>query len=449
MALFPNYSGWFDWFKPKPPQPTEPPKGDRRIDFNVEPHGSVATLTPKGADGSTPFGTFTAATDPEAPWHRTFTLGPDVPIWGADFVVQSDGWLPYHEWVILPATNTEWPTVFLQPEPPPAPDLREPTPEEFWFIKDNFCNIQDSKGRLIFSPFIASLPPDEQGDWFTRLLGHGDASHITIAPECAYPRLHNQPGYPPPFNWMMEPQRFGDLVRLVRNQRTNAGHRAIPIIFMDGGGKGFRERIDAFWPDMIAAIRDALDGDVNKAHWSPVWEQGASDTTSAEFNYAVEFLYAHGVRNIWPHCSQGRHSFASWPHEADDPWQGDEAACWKTHCGPKCVGLLYQTPSTRQGDQHIPCPTPFQYENNDHFGWRDRSNDGIGRLVCGDRGWRIVKFVPFESAAFHSVDNPAGAEQFAREIARRHREHMDAYDAAWKARGGPGVVYSGYGNGLP
>lgn len=60
------------------------------------------------------------------------------------------------------------------------PGRVKPTREKILAVQGNFCNLHDSKGRVIFTPFIMSLPKEEREDWY-RILKAARSTHITLA----------------------------------------------------------------------------------------------------------------------------------------------------------------------------------------------------------------------------------------------------------------------------
>lgn len=71
--------------------------------------------------------------------------------------------------------------------------------------------------------------------------------------------------------------------------------------------------------------------------------------TSAEYSYALEKLHRQVVTHMGAPLT-GRAAFSSNPVESDDPWQGEEAGCWKSHGGQYIEGLLYQSEAVRPND---------------------------------------------------------------------------------------------------
>ena len=71
--------------------------------------------------------------------------------------------------------------------PKPMPPV--PTREQLTNVQADFCNLTDSKGRVMFTPFLFSLMAmgdvDSANDWLAKMKAAGD-THIVISPAYAY-----------------------------------------------------------------------------------------------------------------------------------------------------------------------------------------------------------------------------------------------------------------------
>ena len=279
----------------------------------------------------------------------------------------------------------------------------------------NFCNLWDAKGRIMFDPYIAALSAEDRADWYARHRQAG-STHLVLSPSCAY---NPEPWPGANFDWLDQPERFAALVREVLATPAADGLGFMPVIILDSGDPGFRERMQTSWRPIRAAIGvDAADCRV-----VPGWELvKASTVTSKEYSDALQFLRALDWPHIWAHLSVERAACSSNPLEPDDPWQGGESACWKSHGGEFVEGLLYQ--ATVNG------PTDLA--------WLDRwESDVLPRLCGGLNGWRIMQTVFFEGPAY-----------------RCYRGQMTSADAAWIAAQAQAAATRqgfvvGLGNGIP
>lgn len=177
---------------------------------------------------------------------------------------------------------------------------------------------------------------------------------------------------------------------------------------------------------------------------SPGWELiKASDWSSADYSYGLVKLKSLGIPTIGAHLSPGRSACSSNPVEHDDPWQGGESECWKSHGGELPEVFLFQfippTPDTDVGR----CVTEVhggQLHCAQHGAdcWMDRGWDSIFRIGAGNNGWRKMKWVAFETVAY-PVWHRGAPESFGRRVASVIKEQL-------ADRLGLSI---GYGNGLP
>lgn len=320
------------------------------------------------------------------------------------------GWAPYTGAYTFGAPNQDVPVTLHRVGAPRRPQAA------LGRIQGNFCNLgRDSQGRIMFDPYLASLDADGRRDWYARHRAAG-STHLVLSPSCAY---NPEPWPGANFDWLADPQRFAALVREVIAEPSADGFGFTPILILDSGDPGIRSRMSTYW----RGLRDAIGPDQVDCLVVPGWELiRASVTTSKEYSDALQLLRAQGWSHIWAHLSVERASFASNPVEVDDPWQGGESACWKSHGGEFVEGLLYQA-------------TAF----NGDDAWLDRWDDVVPRIVQGMNGWRPVALCLFEAVAYGVYRGTVTPEQ-ARDVATKGRD---------RARERFGVTEIGFGNGLP
>lgn len=111
--------------------------------------------------------------------------------------------------------------------------------------------------------------------------------------------------------------------------------------------------------------------------------------------------------------------------EDDDPWEGDEQGCWKSHGGQHVDQFLYQL-------EH-------GFTQTTEPDWQNRWRDGVPRMGNGLNGWRIMPICLFEGVLYDSYRGHCD-ETRAREIA------ADAASIAWSEFG---VQIPLFGNGAP
>jgi hypothetical protein len=288
-------------------------------------------------------------------------------------------------------------------------------------IRANFCNLTDSADRIIFTADYLGTDAGTRQDWTKRLVDAG-STHLVVSPTGG-----DYPGSPiGRFNLYDTPEQFASEVRAILNTPSADGLALTPILILDSGASGIRQRIDQYW----GPIREALGDDEKDCIVVPGWELiRASDATSADFSYALEKLHHDGWSHIWAHLSPGRAAFSSNPIERDDPWQGGESECWKTHGGQYVEGLLYQSEAVRPDDDKC------DPANDDC--WLNRWEDVVPRLGAGMNGWRIVHLCYFEGPAYYYYRRQSDSA-FARRIATAAKKLATKYG-----------VTIGFGNGLP
>ena len=350
----------------------------------------------------------------------------------------------------------------------PVPAAPAASDAQLHHVLANFCNLTDSKGRVMFAPFYTSLPDDERADWLKRYREAG-STHVVLSPVSGYP------GSPiAPRDLYGDPTAFVAFVREVMRAPSASGAGFVPILILDNGEPGIRGRIDTFWP----GIRAALGADVDRVLVVPGWELvNASAASSADLSYALGKLHDLGFPHIWNHLGQGRAAGSSNPGEPDDPWRrwswptraadgsiardqagkeiwntgdaigeaaeadkiahpdpagkwgGAEAPFWKIANGQYAEGLLYQSQSVRPNDDEC--------NPADDGCFLNRWEDVVPRLGNGMNGWRVVHLAYFEGPAYYYYRGQSDSA-FAVRIANRVLAMCQKY-----------AVECGFGNGIP
>ena len=120
------------------------------------------------------------------------------------------------------------------------PARTKPTPEQIRNVRGNFCNLTDSKGRVIFMPFIMSLPSDEREEWYSLLRAAG-GTHITLAVTYFYHSAENV--YPiPGKDWR------DDILGWVKLFWEAVDHGFIPdVALTQGDGSWDDVNSDSMW----------------------------------------------------------------------------------------------------------------------------------------------------------------------------------------------------------
>lgn len=269
-------------------------------------------------------------------------------------------------------------------------------------VRANFCNIYDSTGLPIFSPFLAVAPSFD--DWMRCLVAAG-STHVVLSPECAY-NDYLQP-FVQPFDWRDQPDRFAALVTKVANQTGANGNAITPILFMDNGGADPMPRLNRYWPGLFASLRAA--GVLSSCVVVPAWEPVKGEYTSSQMSQALILLHqlAPEAPMAW-HGSPDRWVGSSNPVEPDDPWQGAESGFYKSHGGEFIDLVLYQ--STADGVYQGACDV------NDGSCWLNRWLDGVLRVGGGMNGWRVIPLCLAEGPAYSFIrwqSTPAQAQDWA------------------------------------
>lgn len=309
----------------------------------------------------------------------------------------------------------EPPNSDVYPEPPPDPPAPPtPTPDPT-IVMANFCNLTDSVPRPIFSSCLAAQSPEMQEEWVTRERLAG-GTHYVLSIEAGYP------DYCAPTNFYTSGRMAEWLETLDRV--CTAG--LVPVVFLSSGD---RYPGEDYLRGVVRAIPTAYHA---KCIWVCGWECVKGGWSSAEYRLGNMVLREElGDAPLMAcHLSPGRLSFASNPAEPDDPWHGDEMACWRDEWGasghPFSV-FLYQSP--------VPT-TPFDPTAPDSWGERAKEVADRALGLNGAPDWfagiRRPTLIWFEATAYSFIRHTSTSAD-ARQVAR---------DAAT-------LGYRGFGNGLP
>ena len=292
---------------------------------------------------------------------------------------------------------------------PPAPVVERATGESLLQVQANFCNLTDAQGRVIFTPFLATLW--DQGDlasvadWLERMRAAG-TTHVVLAPHYEY---HSAMPYPiAGDDFRTRPAKFHELLEYLLAQPSADGRGFRPIVMLSDD---FSE-VGQYWPTLLPALRDLSPYVIFVPAWEPVGPGGA--WSSAMLSQALARMHELlPAGHFFYHGTPDRGTFSSHPLEADDPWRGDEVGAWSSHGGELFEGFLFQT---EHGDY---VERPGCGRNVDdgsgrglRYGqcWANRWDDVVARLgagLCTDDyghgspcGWRKVRVVLFETVAF-------------------------------------------------
>jgi hypothetical protein len=305
-----------------------------------------------------------------------------------------------------------------------VPEL--PRGEDVVNIRANFCNLKDSRGRIIFGPSITGLSDDERADWYAKQRDAG-STHCVLTP--GNPGVAPYLGSIPMLKLLDKPQEFRKFVVEALQTASASGKAFCPIIILDEGeGEGTPpQRIDRYWPALIDAIRDLLDHVIVVPGWELIQ---ASPWTAADYSYALRRLHGLGVVHLWAHFSPNRWAGSSHPVEKDDPWRGHDAGFWTSNGGEFLDGILYQSDPLRDGQN------PSCDPKSPHC-WLNRWTFGVTRLGTGSHGWRAVRICLFETIA-HTYYRGQASDALVHDMATAAQSIAQRHG-----------VNVGFGNGLP
>ena len=188
---------------------------------------------------------------------------------------------------------------------------------------------------------------------------------------------------------------------------------------------------DDYWQGLMAAIPSTYYG---HGIWCPAFEPVKGRWTSRNVSEALQAIRAAiGPDNLLAmHLSPGRASFSSNPVESDDPWQGDEMACWYSDGGEQPDIFLYQSSPPPEGDVFDPTIPDS---------WGERAKEVADRFLGlpGAPDW-------FAQPRAHGRPTLIWMEATASTFIRGQSTEAWAREVAAHAKG---LGYQGFGNGVP
>ncbi len=298
-------------------------------------------------------------------------------------------------------------------------------------VKGNFCNLRDAKNRIVYTPGLTGAPADVYDEWMQTQRDNG-STHIPFGPPiggAAYPGM----SWANPDFWSDLPA-FRAFIEKVLDTPAADGKGFRPIVFI-GGDTFDQSRFDR-WPELAAALEGLHEFLILVPGWECIPQEGWTSNQYAKALRELKRLFPSS--KLAAHMQPTRWAFSSNPVEADDPWQGGESECYKSHGGEGVELVLYQTPHGRELYRPCTCPdSPKGQFTHAADCWLDRFEDGVSRLGDGYHGWRKLKVVLFESVAFEAYRGQATPDH-ARDIATAAKKVGDKWG-----------VHLGFGNGLP
>ena len=341
-------------------------------------------------------------------------FGPATHLW-----VTASGFVDYSASATVAPGPVSLVVTLTAAEPPP-PSFT-PTREQMTRVMANFCNLHDSTGRPIFSSSLAAQAPEMQDEWISREKAAG-GTHYVLSIKTGYT------SYPPIVDFFLDGRMAEWLTTLDRVLAA----RLTPVVFLHSGD-GY-PGLDYF-RNVLSQIPASY---YPRVVWVAGWETVRGGWTSRQFRDSHDALRALlGPDAILAaHLSPGRLSFASNPVEADDPWGGDEVACYRTGWGSDRRGqhpfdvLLYQTDPYRPGDV-------FTTDEGKGERAEEVATRVLGTHVKGAPDWfaglaKRPTLIAFETVAYHYIRGN-GDDAFARVVATFFQR----------------LGYRGFGNGLP
>lgn len=420
-------SGW-PWNKPTPPIPPVPTTRILQVivrdTHNQDMDGVMVSLMVSRTANDVPIW------DEEFTVHGLATLTISRSLVDTQLMVTVDGYVDVDQHINVAGIAQVWvgggtpgPGMLCLPPmqvvyvPPPW----TPTREQKKLVMCNFCNLRDSTGRPIFSSSLAAQSPAMQDAWIARELAAG-GTHYVFSIGAGYTN------YPPVVNFFLE----GRMVEWLRTLDRVLAASLTPVVFLHSGdydpGVNYLRCVLAQIP---AAYYDHV-------VWVAGWETVRGGWTSRQFrdnNDVVRSIIGPDAI-LAAHLSTGRLSFSSHaPVESDDPWDGNEMACWRTgwgadRCQPSPFDvLLYQTEPYRQGDE-------FTTDTGKGERAEEVATRVLGTYVKGAPDWFVglprPTLIAYETVAYHFIRGQAD-EAYARDVA-----------SFFKTLG-----FQGFGNGLP
>ena len=268
--------------------------------------------------------------------------------------VSAQDFVPISIHLDLPGTDVQ---VWLGGEPTQETAIRLPAlvpvqappligPHDPALVRCNFGSLWDPVlGRWIFQNMYPSMDPATRQRWREIAAAAGD-THFQIGnPTTDSADYHDQTR---DVNWLSSGRMKEWNARAA--ELVNDGFTL--IAYADSGdrypGAGWhREFFWAVSPD----LRFAPDGTPRLIAVAGHEIIPGGYTTKQGVDSTEEIAGVLGPRGlIAMHTGDGRLSWSSNPVEPDDPWQGDEAACWRSAVGQRLTHHFYQAPLTSDGD---------------------------------------------------------------------------------------------------
>lgn len=254
-----------------------------------------------------------------------------------------------------------------------------PTRAQVLNIRMNFIGPKDSQGRVMFSPFFASLPRDQQLEWEATWRAQG-LTHLLLSMEYDYP------GSPIPGGDFRT--HLADFIAL---GHTVLDDGFVPVLYLTDGHCAPEDDMANVWPQIFAGFKD-VEEDIWYVPGFEVVGPGGCWSSRELSNALIRVHAGAPAAALGVHLQPERATGSSYPVEADDPWGGDESAFWKSNGGQYADALLYQTP---HGSKLLATS-----EADGPDWWGDRFKEILERLGVGGLGWRQVPISAFETVGY-------------------------------------------------
>lgn len=207
------------------------------------------------------------------------------------------------------------------------------TPHAPELVQCNFGSLWDPVlNRFIFQCMYPSMDADTRARWRAIARDAGD-THFQIGNPTTPHADYHIPAYT---NWFLSGQMAH--WNLCLQELVDDGFT--PIVYADSGdsypGAGYHL-------GFFRAIPDALKFDRNLMIALAGHEIVKGGYTTKQASDSIMEMDAADVPFIGIHLSDGRLSWSSHPVEADDPFQGDEIACYHGVAGKRITHIFYQT----------------------------------------------------------------------------------------------------------
>lgn len=260
-----------------------------------------------------------------------------------------------------PTPPVDPPPVVTPPvDPPPVvtppPAARRPLPDEARAYRGFLTGLRDSAGRHVWTPALPGAPDAVRREWLDLLAAAG-ATHVPIGP------FDGGPAYPgvewsnP--DWSRDVGSIRSLVLDILTTRSVRGHGLVPVLFLDGGGRDPRPRLDVVLPTAAEAIRGEESSIVSVPCGWESQEWLPRECYDAAWAWFAKMPPEHVIAwHSWPSRSNGASNSPNDPNNTD-PWLGppNEAGqrfgAWDLFWSPKLSPFsmfLYQSDAIRDRD---------------------------------------------------------------------------------------------------